>query len=101
VVIDNSFKQPVIVDFWANWCGPCKMLAPILDSVTKKVDGVSLVKYNVDESKEISDQFNISSIPHVIAFSKGKPIDSFVGLLDEASVKSFYEKVKSKHNQES
>jgi len=94
-VLDLSHKKPVIVDFWANWCGPCHMLAPVLESASKKL-GFSLVKYNVDESNEISEEYKVSSIPYVIVFSKGKPIDYFVGYRPEGDVKAFLEKIQPK-----
>ena len=93
-VIAESMRQPVLVDFWAPWCGPCKQLAPILEKAVAASDGkVKLVKMNIDEHPQIAGQLGIQSIPAVIAFGKGQPVDGFVGALPESQIKQFLERL--------
>ena len=93
-VIAESAKQPVLVDFWAPWCGPCKQLTPVIEKVVTAAAGkVKLVKMNIDDHPEIAGQLGIQSIPAVIAFSKGQPVDGFMGALPESQVKAFIERV--------
>jgi putative thioredoxin len=93
-VVDASFEQPVIVDFWAPWCGPCKQLGPILEKVVRGAGGaVRMVKLNIDENPEIAQQMRIQSIPAVYAFKDGKPVDGFVGALPESQVRQFVERL--------
>ena len=84
-VIENSFHKPVLVDFWAEWCGPCKQLTPILEKVVRDAKGkVRLVKMNIDNHPEVAGQLGIQSIPAVIAFVKGRAVDGFMGAQPES-----------------
>jgi putative thioredoxin len=93
-VIEESRRQPVLVDFWAPWCGPCKQLAPVLEKAVRAAKGkVKLVKMNIDEHPAVAGQLGIQSIPAVIAFVNGQPADGFVGALPEGQVTAFLERV--------
>jgi putative thioredoxin len=93
-VIAESARQPVLVDFWAPWCGPCKQLAPILEKAVQGAKGkVKLVKMNIDEHPQIPGQLGIQSIPAVIAFQRGQPVDGFMGAVPESQVKAFIERL--------
>jgi putative thioredoxin len=93
-VIEESKRQPVLVDFWAPWCGPCKQLTPVLEKAVKAAKGkVKLVKMNIDEHPAIPGQMGIQSIPAVIAFSNGQPVDGFMGALPEGQVVAFLERI--------
>jgi putative thioredoxin len=93
-VIEASRSQPVIVDFWAPWCGPCKQLGPVLERVVRAAGGkVRLVKINVDESPELAQQLRIQSIPMVYGFVGGQPVDGFAGALPESQIKAFVERL--------
>ena len=93
-VLTASTKQPVLVDFWAPWCGPCKQLAPVLEKAVAASGGkVKLVKMNIDDHPQIAGQLGIQSIPAVIAFEKGQPIDGFMGALPETQVRGFIERL--------
>jgi putative thioredoxin len=93
-VIEESKRQPVLIDFWAPWCGPCKQLTPILEKVVRAAKGkVKLVKMNIDEHPAIPGQMGIQSIPAVIAFVNGQPADGFMGALPEGQVMAFIERL--------
>jgi putative thioredoxin len=93
-VLEESKRQPVLVDFWAPWCGPCKQLTPVLEKAVKAAKGkVKLVKMNIDEHPAIPGQMGIQSIPAVIAFVNGQPADGFMGALPESQVVAFLERL--------
>jgi putative thioredoxin len=93
-VIEESRRQPVLLDFWAPWCGPCKQLTPILEKVVRAGKGkLKLVKMNIDEHPSIPGQMGIQSIPAVIAFVNGQPADGFLGALPESQVVAFIERL--------
>lgn len=93
-VIAESARLPVLVDFWAPWCGPCKQLTPIIERAVRSAAGkVKLVKMNIDEHPQIAGQLGIQSIPAVIAFQRGQPVDGFMGAVPESQIKSFIERL--------
>jgi putative thioredoxin len=93
-VIEESKRQPVLIDFWAPWCGPCRQLTPILEKVVRAANGkVKLVKMNIDEHPAVPGQMGIQSIPAVIAFVNGQPADGFMGALPESQVNAFINKL--------
>src|ERR1700746_2853967 len=93
-VIEESRRQPVLIDFWAPWCGPCRQLTPLLEKVVRAAKGkVKLVKMNIDDHPAIPGQMGIQSIPAVIAFVNGQPADGFMGALPESQVTAFLERL--------
>jgi putative thioredoxin len=93
-VIEASRQMPVLVDFWAPWCGPCKQLTPMLEKVVRAHNGkVRLVKVNVDENQAIAGQLRVQSLPTVYAFRDGRPLDGFMGAQPESAIKAFVDRL--------
>jgi putative thioredoxin len=93
-VIEESKRQPVLIDFWAEWCGPCRQLTPLLEKAVRAAKGkVKLVKMNIDQHPAIPGQMGIQSIPAVIAFVNGQPADGFMGAVPESQVNAFIERL--------
>ncbi|MBP0621756.1 thioredoxin [Cupriavidus consociatus] len=89
-VIDASHQAPVLVDFWAPWCGPCRTLGPMLERLEAEAEGSwKLVKVNVDENQELAAHFGVRSIPHVVAIADGQAVDQFIGVLPESGLREF------------
>jgi putative thioredoxin len=96
-VLEASRTVPVLVDFWAPWCGPCKQLGPLIEKLVKAANGtIKLVKMNIDDYPEIAGQLGVQSIPAVFAFVNGQPVDGFIGSLPESQIRSFIERVAGK-----
>src|SRR5260221_4574712 len=93
-VLEASREVPVIVDFWAPWCGPCKQLGPALEKAVNEAKGaVRLVKINIDENQEIARQLRIQSIPTVYAFKNGQPVDGFMGAIPDSQIRTFVQQL--------
>ncbi|MGE4279707.1 MAG: thioredoxin [Magnetospirillum sp.] len=93
-VIEASLKIPVIVDFWATWCGPCKQLGPALEKIVREARGaVRMVKIDVDKNQELAAQLRIQSVPTVYAFANGRPVDGFTGAQPESQLRAFVQRL--------
>src|SRR3984885_1460897 len=93
-VIEASKTVPVVVDFWATWCGPCKQLTPVLEKLIRGYKGaLRLAKVDIDRNQEIAQQMGVQSVPSVFAFFQGRPVDGFAGALPEAQVKAWLDRL--------
>jgi len=83
-----NYEGVVLVDFWATWCGPCKMIAPVVEEVSNEVSNARFVKVDVDENENLANKYQISSIPTLMIFKNGTPVDTLVGFMPKDSLKS-------------
>jgi putative thioredoxin len=92
-VVARSASMPVVVDFWAEWCGPCKVLTPVLEKAVEERDGIVLAKVDTDANPELADRFSVRGIPNVKAFRNGQVVDEFTGALPAAAVEEFLDRL--------
>jgi putative thioredoxin len=92
-VVARSASVPVVVDFWAEWCGPCKVLTPVLEKAVEERDGIVLAKVDTDANPELADRFSVRGIPNVKAFRNGQVVDEFTGALPAAAVEEFLDRL--------
>ena len=92
-VLERSASVPVVVDFWADWCGPCKILTPVLEEAVAERDGIALAKVDTDANQELAERYQVRGIPNVKAFRNGKVVDEFTGALPAAAVEEFLDRL--------
>ncbi len=92
-ITSNNFEEevlnaegPVIIDFYADWCGPCKMMSPIIDSIAEEIENIKVGKINVDDAQDLAVQYNVMSIPTIIIFKDGKPYKKFIGVTSKENI---------------
>ena len=92
-VLERSASVPVVVDFWADWCGPCKILTPVLEEAVAERDGIALAKVDTDANQELAERYQVRGIPNVKAFRNGQVVDEFTGALPAAAVEEFLDRL--------
>ncbi len=92
-VLERSASEPVVVDFWADWCGPCKILTPVLEEAVAERDGIVLAKVDTDANQELAERYQVRGIPNVKAFRNGQVVDEFTGALPAAAVEEFLDRL--------
>lgn len=90
---ENTAQGTVVLDLWAPWCGPCKILGPMLEELERELPGLTVLKQNVDEDKTLADRFKVQSVPTMIIFQGGKPVEKVSGVYPKAKLKGYFEQV--------